>query len=88
MNSGEKADGTMFSTIEVRGGGLERYSEVARAIDVGTDEGLKFDEVEKQTMGTGNDTTRPRNAVFVIHREESRGSREIRVLPQYLHMEE
>jgi hypothetical protein len=54
-------DGKIFSRKEERGGGVGWYKELP---------GIK-----KDSSGAGREMTLPKNAIFAIHLEDSRGSR-------------
>jgi hypothetical protein len=63
-------DGKVFSRKAGRGGGVGRYNELP---------GRKNDP-----SGTGSEMTLPKNAMFAIHLEDSRGSRVREADDQYL----
>jgi hypothetical protein len=65
-------DGKVFSRKAGRGGGVGRYNELP---------GRKNDP-----SGTGSEMTLPKNAMFAIHLEDSRGSRVREADDQYLNL--
>ena len=70
-------DGITFSRIALSGGGDGLYD--------GVDGDPLGKAVVKQYVGMGREITLPKYAIFVIQREESRGSRVIPAVGQYLH---
>lgn len=75
----ENAEGMIFSMIALRGGGVGRYDVGMGVVEV---EGVFEFQVAKLFIGIGREMMEPRNATFVIQRDDNRGSNEMLAVDQ------